>query len=218
MEKFTKIFIKLFIVYVLATLMFSCRAVKKEYLQENYASKEDVSNLEQTQLNSLKALESKIESTIITKVEEKIKKSTEKQNEKQNENTTVTGTLKAEEGKEKSATIGNTTIKSNGADIQFQVNSSKEITKEVLTELQELKQSKQEMLTIITKQQETIEQNTKAISELKALYETEKAVKTKEVKKSGLTFTTLSIIAIILIVLYLIYRFKEKIKTLLLIK
>ncbi|PSG90870.1 hypothetical protein [Aurantibacter aestuarii] len=184
-------------------LLCSCKTVKKDWLQENYYTKETV-NTNETKQNEAFLNE-------LTKIENSIKKyeastnqqatTTEKTDE--TENTTIDGSITAEFGKEKFVQVGNTLIKTNGANVNFQTSNVKTYSKELETKISFF----ESQLEITRKQTEAIEVKLKALEtqnkQFKTVLEQQKNSKSKTTKKSGSPFLTKTLI--ILIVVFAIY-------------
>lgn len=132
MKKLTKITMILFVIYIALGLT-SCVSKKKlkesQELQTTYL-------LDQTEVkwvNSVQNIENKFSESTLKIVNEYLKSYIENTSTNENESTDVTVNIKAEDGKEKSATVGNTTVTSNGADISVKTSSTKAINKQIET-------------------------------------------------------------------------------------
>lgn len=202
---------KLILFSAIILLFTSCRSVKKEWVKENFSEKATVNRSLSVQDSTLKSEISKIE-TSISKIETSISNTeTTKESTSENETTSVSGSITAEEGKEKSVTIGGTTIKSNGANVTFETSSSKTMSREF--------ESKFEQLTLqLEEQSETIQSlNSKLfnqqseIESLESKYSSLKTSKSRVVKRSGLSFTTWLIIVLALAVVGAIWYFRKSI-------
>lgn len=191
--------------YLILCLVFisfcSCRVAKKSWVKETYAEKTEVTSLKESFANSKETLKTEISETLSLEFSEKLKQGTTKESE----STTVTGTIEAEDGKEKSVTIGGTTITSNGANISFETNSSKEIA----TQYKELSSQ------LATERNLTQELQTELISlksefaDFRSTYESDKTTKTKDVTKRGGTFGVWIFGIIALVVIFLLWYFRK---------
>lgn len=188
--------------------LFSCRVAKKAWVKETYAEKSIVAknaithdSIIKTEIRKIGTSVSKL-GTYISNIE------TSRSLETESENTTVSGTIEAEDGKEKFVTFGNTKITSNGANVSFETTNARYISKEFQAKFQEisselqLEKSKTESLQI-------------AINSLKSEFSTFKSniksktnTKIKTVKKTGFQFGVwlIAIIAIMIIILVRYFR------------
>lgn len=203
--------------YIIILLMFllaflcSCRVAKKEWVKENFTEKATTQGIRVVQDSTFKSEISKIE-TSIHKVETSIHKiETFKTTENQTENTTVSGSITAEEGKEKSVTIGGTTIKSLGASVTFETTSSKAISKEFQESFQQISKELQEKSVKLQEVQIELNSLKSEFSNFVSTYQSEKNTKTKEVKNTGFPFGVWILIAIVLIVLAVVWYLRKSI-------
>lgn len=202
----------IFIWLILAILLLSsCRVAKKEWVNENFSEKETVNDFLTVQDSIVKSEIFKLQSHV-SKIETSVSKiEALKTSESSNETTSVSGTLTAEDGKEKSVTIGNTTIKSNGANVSFETSSSMAISKEF--------ESKHKELTKELNEQKKVSQNLRSelnslkseFSELKATYNSEKTLKSQTVTKKGFTLGFTSILILIVLAIAALFYFRKKI-------
>ena len=201
-----------FILYVAILLMFfSCRTAKKTWVNENFASKQDISKLETTQLNSQKTLESKITNSLIIDFTEKLKLATEKTTNNETETTTTQIDIIAENGVEKKATAGNTTVTSNGANVSVQTTSSKALSKEFESKYQELSQKLDKEQKYNEHLYSEINSLKSEIANLRSTYQSEKQAKTKETTKRGFTFWAVIIGGLIVVLGVAGYVFRSRI-------
>lgn len=202
---------KLIAISTLFILFTSCRSVKKEWVKENFTEKSEISQLKANYSNLKNTLKTEINETLILEINEKLKQEKVYESSSKNETTTVSGSISAEDGKEKSVTIGSTTIKSNGANVTFKTSSTKEFTKQFESHLQELEIRLQESLleiSILRSENNSIKSE---FANFKSTYDREKTSESKTVKKSGLSFGTWLILIIIIIVIVLIWYFRKSI-------
>lgn len=200
-----------FCILVLCLLLFNCRTVKKEWVKENFTEKSTTTQLKSSQDSTLRSEISKIE-TSVSKIETSVSKiENSATSSAENETTDVSGNIVAEDGKTKSVTIGGTTIKSNGANISFKTSSSKATSKQIET-FYENSERKFEL------QEQTISELRTELNSLKSefnvlesAYESQKQTRSKNVKKTGLSFGMWAMIIIILIVLVLLWYFRHSI-------
>lgn len=197
---------KLLIISILFISLFGCRIVKKEYLEENYVEKTELKQLEQDIIYSNERLKTEISTSIALDYNEKIKQATEKTSSNESETTTVSGSIEAEEGKEKSVTVGNTTIKSNGANVSFETTNTKALSKEFESKYNELDQK----YSLLEQSKKLLEIrldsiNTK-LTDFEKNYNSEKTTKSKLVTKKQLAFGF--VLLLIFIGAYLLLRKK----------
>lgn len=199
------------LIIILLILCSSCRVAKKDWLKETFAEKATVKKSLTVRDSMFRSEISKIE-TSVSKIENSISKiETSSGSTSENESTTVSGSITAEDGKEKTATVGNTTITSNGANISFTTTTSKEISKAF-----EIKY--QEQQTQLQLQKQTISSLRSQLTSLKtefanfvSTYESEKNNKTKTVKKTGFQAGVWIIVAVVVIVLIVLWYFRKSI-------
>lgn len=186
----------------------SCRTAKKDWVNENFTSKSETEAFQKGIAKVTETLKKDVAESLTEFKKEVSSTATTSSSETESENTTVTGTITAEDGKEKSVTIGGTTIKSNGADVSFTTTASKEISKEFLEKFQEISSELQSEKLL----RETLEAQLFSLksefANFRSSYESEKDTKTKTVNKKGLTggFTFWIILAIIIIALIWYFR------------
>lgn len=188
------------ILIILIVISFtSCRTVKKEWVKENYTSKQEAIALSDDLLKETKEQLRLTKETLSKDFDEKIKQATEKTTEKTDEKTTVSGTIEAEDGKEKSVVIGDTKITSNGATVNFETTSIKSFLAEYKTQVNELSsQLNEEKQT----NEYLLHELNSVKTELKQLQQeinSETTTKSKDVNKSGLSFTTIILIVLVII-------------------
>ncbi|MGB0896870.1 MAG: hypothetical protein ACPGRW_06080 [Flavobacteriaceae bacterium] len=190
--------------YILILLVLSsCRTAKKEWVKENFSEKATVKKYFTAQDSTFKSELNEINETLTATFNERFNSTTTTKNE----STTVSGTITAEDGKEKTATIGNTTITSNGANISFTTSSSKTMESKYVKLVQELQSEKQFSQKI---QSELISLKSE-FANFVSTYESEKTTKSKTVKKTGVQFGVWIIIAIVLILIVVIWYFRKSI-------
>ena len=178
---------------ILMLIVFSCRTVKKDWVENNFVANEKLKTIEENLTYSNESVKEEIRVSLYDEFSKMLKETFKAESE----TTTSTGTIEGVEGVEKSVTIGNTTIKSNGANVSFQTNNTKQF-ESIVKDLKEVNKTQEQT------NKELYEEN--VILEKKYL-ETEKRIKTLEetisrsVTKKQLGFGIL----IILIVVFLGY-------------
>lgn len=205
---------KILIVSVLL-IFCSCRTAKKEWVKENYSSKEELVTLGNKISTVTSNQISSMQKTLLNEINEKRFFLNENFDKKENENTTVTGTIKAEEGIEKTAQVGNTLIKSNGSEIQFKIQIEKELSETIKSYEESLESYKSESEKQISILQSSLAEERNARIELQREFESYKESKSREVTKKGFTLSaTVIFIGIglfLLIIVAVYYYVKNKI-------
>ena len=190
--------------------LFSCRTVKKEWVKENFTEKATTQEIRLVQDSVFKSEISRIE-THISKIETSVSKNeTTLESSSENSTTTVSGTIEAEDGKEKSVTAGDLTITTNGANVSFQTTSSKSLSKEFESKYQELTTLLQEEMQFTQLLQSELNSVKKENTFVKSEIERLETLFSKQTTKRNFTFGTWLIIAVIIIALFGLYRFRKK--------
>lgn len=203
---------KLLIISTLFILLISCRTAKKEWVKENYAEKSELTQLEQNISNLSNSLKNEISETLILDFTEKLKQATESSSENENETTIVSGSVEAEEGKEKTATIGDTKISTNGFNISFEIEKNREIKKEFESYRADNEIFKRETLDRIESLVSDIKEKNLKITQLENDIKTIAESRSKEVKKSGFG-TWIYLIGFLVVILAIGYFYvKNKLK------
>jgi predicted nuclease with TOPRIM domain len=201
----TIVLICLFLLVLLST---SCRIAKKEWVKENFTEKEIINNTLKAKdsTTSIKVLDiykklSELETSIASS-------QTTSTSQSENETTTISGSLTAEAGKEKTVTIGNTTITSNGANVSFETVNTKALSKAFESKYQELTAKLQVLNEINEKQETQINSLKSEINNLKSNYTSLKNNQIKNVSKTGgtLGFTSIALIIILAITAFLFFK------------
>lgn len=195
------------LISLLLITLTGCRTVKKDWVKANYVEKSEINQFKQSVEGFKQTINSSIDERIDSKYTTILNEMREAVKVDENETTTIIGSIEAEEGKEKSATIGNTTIKSNGSNITFESTLNKAFNKELET--------------INSKMEQTIEQYRNSLKTFENDFtayktETDKKIaelksqldqKNKETNKNGFAFTFIIILGIAI----LIYIFRKRI-------
>jgi len=201
---------KLLFIIAVWILLFatSCRSVKKQWVKENFTEKVELQEAKETQSQTLKNEVEKIENKITNLKKSLSETQTTKETSEENENTTIEGTLTAEDGKEKSIQIGNTTIKSNGANVTFKTNSSKSTSKEFTSQIERLESQIISIESNYRNLQSDVNTLTKENTDLKRQIEQVKTTKQKDVNKSGFSFGFYLWLVIILALVAVVWYFR----------
>lgn len=209
LEKTTKIVIALFIIFLTFGLA-SCVTKKKFKESQTLLEQRILSQTENRITNYTQNIKTDVKESLLSEFKETLKEIKESTTTNENETTTISGTITAEDGKDKSATIGNTVIKTNGANVTFQTTSTKDINKQLETINKELTktitQLETSLKTIENEFNEFKNNQLKVNDELKS----EKNTQTKETNRKGFNFLFI-ILLIIAILTYISYRFRHKI-------
>lgn len=192
-------------------LMTSCVTKKKLKESQELQSTYIIDQTEKKFTNSIKTIKSELKESLVSEFKETLKSFKESTSTNENESTSITATTTAEDGKEKTLTSGNTTIKTDGFNVKVETTSNKSTDKKLETINKELTQSlNEERNARISLENEFKEFKTaqlKVNEELKA----EKKAQSKETNKKGLPFWVI-IIAILLVLLFVAIKyFKVKI-------
>lgn len=203
LEKLTKIVIKLFAIYIVASLMFGCRTAKKEWVNENFTSKEVFNSTQKTTQNEINTQVTALSKYLNAKFTEILQTETTKDTDA----TTVKGSITAEDGKEKSVTIGGTSIKSNGVNLTFEVASTKE-------QLKEYQSNQTELLEQLAITETKLQTTQKELTDLKNqfnTYVTEQEKASKETSKTGFTFGFMVTVFLVVLGLLSLWYFRKQI-------
>lgn len=189
----------------------SCVTKKKLKESQDLQSTYILDQTEKKWTNSVQNIKSELSESILSQFNETIKSFKESSSSNENESTDVTVNITAEDGKEKSATVGNTTVTSNGADISVKTSSTKAINNQIETSNSEWSQKYDILETSLKTAEMKSEQrdyaNLKRIEQLESKLDKQ----SKETDKKGLSFW-LIIIAIVSALLFIAIRyFKVKI-------
>ena len=198
---------KYLILSIVFISLFSCRIAKKQWVKENYAEKSVIEESLTTQNTLQKNELSKITQEIITNFTQKLQEQKSKVSE--SESTDVSGTITAEDGKQKYVTIGNTTIKSDGANVTFKTSSN--ISKEFESRYKELEENDKKQSIHISTLERRLDSVIINQKQMKVEQDIIKTNQTKSVKKSGLSFGSWFILIIVAIVLVAIWFFRKSI-------
>ena len=201
-----------FILYVAILLMFfSCRTAKKTWVEENFTSKQEIQSIQDNLTYSNEEVKSEIKNSLILDFTEKLKLATEKTTNNETETTTTQIDIIAENGVEKKATAGNTTVTSIGANVSVQTTSSKSLSKEFESKYQELSQKLDKEQKYNEYLYSEINSLKSEIANLRSTYQSEKQAKSKETKKTGFTFWAVLIGGLIVVFGVAGYVFRSRI-------
>jgi len=190
-----------FIVYVsIILLFFSCRTVKKDWVEKNFVANETLKTIEENLTYSNESIKEEIKVSLYDEFSQMLKETFKAENE----TTTTTGTIEGVDGVEKSVTIGNTTIKSNGANVSFQTNNTK-LVESLLKDFNEVTKTQEQIYKELFEENLLLE---KRYLESEKRIETLEKTISKTVTKKQLGFGILAI----LIVGFLGYLANKKFK------
>ena len=189
----------------------SCRTAKKEWVNETFAQKNEVQALQETFETSIETVKSETSETISEIRKEVSNSRSINETTSESENTTVTVDITAEDGKEKSATVGGTTITSNGANVKVTTSTSKEASKEseerfqaFESQLASERQEKEELQQYVYSLEQRILDIEQTMQSTKSWYK-------KTVKILGATLPVWILLIIILAVVGIVWYFKKSI-------
>lgn len=201
-----KTIIKISLLFFILT---SCVSKKKLKESQDLQSTYILDQTEKKWTNSVQNIKSELSESILSQFNETIKSFKESSSSNENETTDVTVNITAEDGKEKSATVGNTTVTSNGADVIVKTSSTKAINKQIETLNSEWSQKynllEKSLINVTNELNEFKNYQLNINEDLKSKLN----VKTEETDKKGLSFWVI-MIALILAVLFVAYKIYSK--------
>lgn len=188
-------------------LSFTSCVTKKKLKESQELATTHILDMTDIRLANFKnTLKGEISEVVSQEVTSKLKEQKESSSTNENETTDVTVNITAEYGKEKSATVGNTTVTSNGADISVKTSSTKAINKQIETLnsewLQRYNLVESTLISVVNEFNEFKESQLKINEDLKA----EKKTQSKETDKKGLSFWMV-IIAIVSAFLFVAIKY-----------
>ncbi len=189
----------------------SCKSVRKEWVTENYAKKEDIQNLKESVSNEIDKQTLSITKNFNSKYNEVIRQVNSISKESKSEESTVTGEITAEDGKKKSVTFGDTTIESNGVNVSFTSTIRNVISKEYQGKFEEMTKQLQEGQQTIQDLRTEINSLKSEVNKLSSNEEIEKDTKTKTVKNHRLYSVILLILSSALVLFGVLSYFKIRI-------
>ncbi|MCB0460344.1 MAG: hypothetical protein KDC74_10070 [Flavobacteriaceae bacterium] len=199
------------LVIFLSLFVQSCRTAKKNWVEENFTSKTEIQAFQETFETSIETVKTETSETISEIRKEVSNSRSTNETTSESENTTVTVDITAEDGKEKSATVGGTTITSNGANVKVTTNSSKEVSREFQEKFQEISIQLNSEKQLRETLQSELTSLKKEFSDFRLSQQTEKTTKTVTVKKKGFTAPVWIIIALVVLIIAVIWYFRKKI-------
>lgn len=201
-----KTIIKISLLFFILT---SCVSKKKLKESQDLQSTYILDQTEKKWTNSVQNIKSELSESILSQFNETIKSFKESSSSNENETTDVTVNITAEDGKEKSATVGNTTVTSNGADVTVKTSSTKAINKQIETLNSEWSQKynllEKSLINVTNELNEFKNYQLNINEDLKSKLN----VKTEETDKKGLSFWVI-MIALILAVFFVAYKIYSK--------
>jgi hypothetical protein len=118
------------IVVIVLLLCTSCRVAKKDWVKENFTEIATTQKIRAVQNDSVDKRINQLSKTVTSQLESFKENASRTKSLNETQSTNVEGSIIAEDGKEKSVTVGTTTIKSNGANVTFSTNTSKSLNSE----------------------------------------------------------------------------------------
>lgn len=202
---------KYLILLVIFIPLFGCKTAKINWVKENFEEKSVVSQKLETQKDSLISEINKVSATIQEQLTIITTTTGSSSTVNLDESTTITGTLTAEDGKEKSVTAGGITIKSNGANVSFETTMTRRETIELQHKVESLTVQLNEAISKIEQNQLKTISNEKQLADFRSTYESQSRTKDKEVKKTGFQAGVWIIgglaILVLVVLLYLTWKF-----------
>lgn len=190
---------------ILMLIVFSCRTAKKSWVEENFTSQEDFNKVQETTENYINSENKKLSQSFTAKYSEFLEKFSNKETTIENENTSIKIDIEAEEGKEKSATVGNTKVTSNGAKISVETLYNKAFSKDFENYKNESKKTDEQLfeenLLLENRIEKFYKENITLREEIKQIKESQSRTVTK--KQLGLGI-------VILVVIYFLQKFLYK--------
>ena len=200
---------KLLIISILFISLFSCRTVKKEWVKETFAEKQDLKKLEQDVIFSNERIKSELKQDYTTYTDKKIKEVSSKTSTTENENTVISGSVEAEPGVTKTFEGNGVKITTDGWKVNFETNLSKSLSKEFETKLETV-YKKFDSIVLESQQKETEISSLKTrLTTLENRIDTKNESWFKTVSKKQLGFGVF-IFLIVLVLGYLGYRYVKR--------
>lgn len=200
-----------FILYVFLMLsVFSCKTVNKTKTYEDFVSKQDLSQLDQKWSTYLQTFKKDVKETSLATVKDYLKVQKESSSTNENENSVISGKATAEEGKEKTFTAGNTTIKTNGFEIAFEINTLKQLKQSYESRIEQQDKSISNLQTALETSETIRTEEVNALTKRVEVLESEKSTQTKTVSKRTIAFCFIVVCAVSF-VLFLLYKFGGRI-------
>ena len=199
------------LVIFLSLFVQSCRTAKKNWVEENFTSKTEIQAFQETFETSIETVKTETSETISEIRKEVSNSRSTNETTSESENTTVTVDITAEDGKEKSATVGGTTITSNGANVKVTTNSSKEVSREFQEKFQEISMQLNSEKQLRETLQSELTSLKKEFADFRSSQQTEKTTKTVTVKKKWFTAPAWIIIALVLLAVGVLWYFRKSI-------
>lgn len=199
------------ILSVLFISLFGCKTAKINWVKENFEEKSVVSQKLETQKDSLISEISTIRDSLSAISSHFLQQQTTSVSSSLDESTTISGSIVAEDGKEKSVTAGGITIKSNGANVSFETTMTRRETIALQNRVESLTIQLTEAISRIEKNQLKTISNEKNLADFRSTYESQTQTKEKEVKKTGFQAGVWIIgglaILVLVVLLYLSWKF-----------
>lgn len=198
--------------FILLSLMlmscFSC-VTKKKLIESQQSESTRVLDITEIRISkSSEALKQDILETLNKKTSEHSKEENKSDKTEENESVKVSGTLEPKE-KETSVTVGNTTIKNDGGNVSFEINTTKQYKAELESFTKVLHRSIEEQRNALMSTEKLSESQINELKKEKEQLRSQIETISKQVNKKGLSIWIW--IALGLIAVYFIYRFKHKI-------
>ena len=200
---------KKILLLLLAFAVYSCGSVKKKWVNENFAEKAALESLRENNISLNKESEERIMQELYLDFNSIMMEELSKLKITSDENSELSGTLKAEDGKEKTVSFGGNTITANGADISFlwsKKNTSEKEYKKQINEFSEQIEKKEISIKNLELRLDSLQSE---VDNLKSVKESKKETTSKEKTRSFWSFW-IWIILIAAILVFLVYRYGKK--------
>lgn len=196
---------------ILSSLVFlGCKTAKVNWVKENFEEKAVVSQKIEAQKDSLLSEISTIRDSLSVFQSQFLQQQTTSVSSSLDESTTISGSIIAEDGKEKSVTAGGIVIKSNGANVSFETTMTRRETIELQHKVESLTVQLNEAISKIEQNQLKTISNEKQLADFRSTYESDTRTKEKEVKKTGFQAGVWIIGALALIVIIALWYLNKK--------
>ena len=193
---------KILIISILFISFFSCRTAKKEWVKENFTLKKTFVITEQ---------EKRIKESVLSELNETINSISEQNTTTETNSTTISGSVEAEQGKEKTVDANGLKITTNGFNVSFESKSTKELSKEFESKFQELSQQINYQREVNETLRDSISSINNKLSKHDEEIETIKNSKSKEVTSRSFSFGFVMVLFLVIALLSVVIFFKSKI-------
>lgn len=202
---------KTLIISILFISFFSCRTAKKEWVNENFTLKKTSVITEQDILYKITEQEKMIKESVLSELNETINSISEKNTTTETNSTTISGSVEAEQGKEKTVDANGLKITTNGFNVSFESKSTKELSKEFESKFHELSQQINHQREVNETLRDSISSINNKLSKHDEEIESIKNSKSKEVTSRSFSFGFVIVLFLVIALLLVVIFFKSKI-------